>query len=341
MPGTDVRESMRVVLGELPDLPFLPELPARGVGSDMTGRALGLLVDLHAEVQPSGWRVTAAAGRDERRSVSLLGEDLDALEEMAQGWSGSLKIQVCGPWTLAATVELHHGDKALADPGACRDLSVSLMEGVGALIADVQRRVPRANVVVQLDEPFLPAVLAGSVPTASGFGQLRAVDPDTVVAGLARVLQPLRDHALSVVHCCAASVPVGLLVRSGTTAVSLDLTAVGTRADDELGVALEGGTRLLLGVIDSVSSEPTKTNHPTSATDAPNLGGSSVLASTVAPVRALGSRLGLSDDAVAGFILTPTCGLAGASPNGAIEVLALAHSASRRLTEDPAGDLDG
>ena len=56
MPGTDVREAMRVVLGELPDLPHLPELPGRGVGADLTGRTVGLLLDLHAEVQPSGWR---------------------------------------------------------------------------------------------------------------------------------------------------------------------------------------------------------------------------------------------------------------------------------------------
>ena len=34
MPGTDPAEAMRIVLGELPDLPHLAELPARGPGAD-------------------------------------------------------------------------------------------------------------------------------------------------------------------------------------------------------------------------------------------------------------------------------------------------------------------
>ena len=38
MPGTDPLETMRLVLGELPDLPFLAELPGRGPGADLTGR---------------------------------------------------------------------------------------------------------------------------------------------------------------------------------------------------------------------------------------------------------------------------------------------------------------
>ena len=36
----------------------------------------------------------------------MLAHDLDALEEAADGYRGPLKIQVCGPWTLAATIEL-------------------------------------------------------------------------------------------------------------------------------------------------------------------------------------------------------------------------------------------
>ena len=43
MPGTDVVQTCRMVFGELPDLPFLPELPGRGPGADMTGRAAALL----------------------------------------------------------------------------------------------------------------------------------------------------------------------------------------------------------------------------------------------------------------------------------------------------------
>src|SRR4051794_39119752 len=104
LPGTDVREAVRVVLGELPALPHLPELPGRGPGADMVGRAVGLLPGLHADVQPAGWRLVDLPGRDERRAVSWLGEDLDALEELAAGVEGPLKLQACGPVTLAASL---------------------------------------------------------------------------------------------------------------------------------------------------------------------------------------------------------------------------------------------
>src|ERR1700738_2540693 len=121
LPGHDMAEAVRLVMGELgerPGLPFLPELPQRGVGADMVGRGTAFLVDLYAEVQPSGWRVSERPGRDHRRAHSYLSSDLDLLEEHTQGYTGLLKLQAAGPWTLAATVELPHGDKLLADPGA-------------------------------------------------------------------------------------------------------------------------------------------------------------------------------------------------------------------------------
>ena len=37
MPGTDPAEAVAVVLGELPDFPYLPELPARGPGAEQPG----------------------------------------------------------------------------------------------------------------------------------------------------------------------------------------------------------------------------------------------------------------------------------------------------------------
>ncbi|NUU20641.1 MAG: methionine synthase, partial [Streptomycetaceae bacterium] len=188
MPGTDAREAVRLVVGELPAFPHLPELPDRGVGADLTGRGAGLLVDLFADVQPSGWRFTDRPGRDHRRAAAWLREDLDALEEFTQGYRGPLKVQLAGPWTLAVTIELAHGDKALADPGACRDIAASLAEGLRGHVADLRKRIPGGELVVQFDEPALPAVLAGSVPTASGFGKLRAVDKAVVREALRTVI---------------------------------------------------------------------------------------------------------------------------------------------------------
>ncbi len=146
MPGTDPAEAMRVVAGELPDFPFLPELPDRGPGADLTGRTAALLVDMPAEVTPRGWRLAERPGRDLARARSMLASDLDVLEEVLQGFEGPLKIQLCGPWTLAATLELTRTmNVALADPGAVADLTASLAEGAAAYAADVAKRVPGAQ----------------------------------------------------------------------------------------------------------------------------------------------------------------------------------------------------
>ena len=141
------------------------------------GRTAALLVDMPVETTTGGWRLADRPGRDASRAASMLARDLDELEEAAQGWDGPLKVQACGPWTLAASIELtRRRDPALADPGAVADLTASLAEGVAAHVAEVRKRVPGATVVLQLDEPSLPAVLAGAVPSASGLNRITEVE---------------------------------------------------------------------------------------------------------------------------------------------------------------------
>ncbi|GAA1410956.1 methionine synthase [Kitasatospora putterlickiae] len=316
LPGTDAREAARTSTGVLEHLPFLPELPARGPGADMIGRSAGLLVELFAQTEPSGWRFTDRPGRDTRRAHSWLGEDLDALEEFTQGYQGALKVQAVGPWTLAASVELKHGEKALADPGACRDIAGSLTEGLRRHLADVRRRVPGAEVVLQLDEPSLPAVLAGEVKTASGFQRLRAVDRQVAEETLREVVRAL--DAPVVVHCCAPRVPLPLLRRAGVAGVSLDFSLLTEREDDDLGEAVEAGTVILAGVVpstDQALSDP---------------------AGSVQGVRTLWRRLGFSPELLGRRVLvTPTCGLAGASPAHARTALSLSVKAARSLVDNP------
>src|SRR2546423_1371902 len=222
LPGTDVGAAHRLVFDELPDLAFLPELPARGVGADMAGRGTALLVDFYAEVQPSGWRLADRPGRDARRAAAFLRQDLDSLEENAQDFTGTLKVQAVGPWTLAATLELRHGDRMLSDLGAVRELAESLTEGLKLHLAEIRKRAPRAGrVLLQLDEPALPGALSGTVPTASGFGRLRAVDEPVARELLAQVIQAVHATATDAaaapvaVHCCASDVPIDLLPTAG------------------------------------------------------------------------------------------------------------------------------
>ncbi|MFE0460818.1 methionine synthase [Kitasatospora sp. NPDC058965] len=319
MPGTDAREAARTSTGALEQLPFLPELPARGPGADMIGRSAGLLVELFAEVQPSGWRFADRPGRDTRRAHSWLGEDLDALEEFTQGYQGALKVQAVGPWTLAASVELRHGEKALADPGACRDIAGSLAEGLRRHLAELRKRVPGAQPVLQLDEPSLPAVLAGNVKTASGFQRLRAVDRQVAEEALRELIRSLDVPVL--VHSCAPGVPIPLLRRAGVAGISLDFGLLTEREDDDLGEAVEGGTVLLAGVVPAVDAASSASSDP---------------AGSVTVVRRLWRRLGLDPELLGRRVLvTPTCGLAGASPAYARQALSQAVTGARSLVDNP------
>jgi methionine synthase II (cobalamin-independent) len=334
----DAREAVRLVVGELAGFPHLPELPERGVGADLTGRSAGLLVELYADVQPSGWRFTDRPGRDHRRAVSWLREDLDALEEFTQGYTGPLKVQVAGPWTLAATIELAHGDKALADPGACRDIAASLAEGLRVHVADLRRRVPGAELVVQFDEPALPGVLAGSVPTASGFGKLRAVEKAVVREALRTVVDAAA--APTVVHSCAPGVPIGLLREAGAKAVSLDFSLLRERDDEVIGEAVEDGMGFLFGVVPSLPPPVPSNRAANRASTRGNTGAGarplSDPAGTVRGVRTLWKRLGFAPEALGrAVVVTPTCGLAGADPEWVRRVLKHSVEAARVLHEAP------
>jgi methionine synthase II (cobalamin-independent) len=311
-PGEDPAEATRVVFGELPDLPHLPELPARGPGSDMIARTAGLLVDLAVGLQPSGWRFADHPTRDTSRTHGYLAEDLDTLEEFAADVEGPVKIQVAGPWTLAASIEMRSGERALADPGAVRDLTASLAEGVAAHVRDVRRRLPRATVLLQLDEPSLPGVLDGSVPTASGFSRIRSVEAPHAEERLRQVIEAA--GVFPIVHCCASRVPYALLRAAGAKAISVDASLI--RDEDAIGEAVEAGTGFLMGI---VPGRDTRLPAP---------------AKSVTPVRTLWHRLGLSPRTLAAsVVLTPVCGLSGATPAYARGALKHCREAGRILRE--------
>jgi methionine synthase II (cobalamin-independent) len=313
MPGEDFGEATRLVIDELPDVLHLPEVPARGAIADMTGRTLGLIGDLGFDLQPAGWRLTDAAGVDHRRARSLLAQDLDTFEELTQGYDGTLKLQVTGPWTLASTVEKPRGDRVLSDHGARRELAQALAEGVRDHLADVRRRVPGAALLLQVDEPALPAVLAAQIPTASGFGRHRSVTPPLASEALEWVLAAAAETP-TVVHCCAPEPPVGLLRGAGAGGVSVDLDVLAAGAYDDLATALDEGAQVLLGVV------------PSTGDSAP------VTRPVVERVLRLLDMLGFDPQEVAGqLVLTPACGMAGATPAYARAALRAVREASTEI----------
>jgi hypothetical protein len=326
LPGTDPLEAMRLVFGELPDLPHLAELPGRGPGADLTGRTAALLVDLPVELTPTGWRFTGRPGRDLRRAHGFLSADLDALQEVSGGYAGPLKIQVCGPWTLAATIELSRSqDPALADAGAVADLTASLAEGLAAHVADVRKRVPGARLVVQLDEPALPAVIAGGVPTASGLSRLPVPEMSDIETGLGSIISAAA--AFTVVHCCALSVPFGMIKGAGADGAGCDLSKLARTEEDGLAEAVEAGLAIVAGVIPATEVG--------GAAEPPPAG------QAAREVTALWQRMGWPaarsgtgpGDVAAQVVLAPACGMAGATPAYARAAMACCREAARLLPE--------
>lgn len=321
LPGDDDRayaEAVRLVLGELPDLPFLPELPARGAGAGMTGRALAIMDGLGADLQPAGWRLTDAPGIDHRRARSQLAQDLDQVEEQGQGLTGSFKVQLAGPWTLAATVERPRGDKVLADHGARRDLAQALAEGVRTHVADVRRRLPDAErLVVQVDEPALTAVMGGGIPTASGFGRHRTVHPPEVSEALGWLFDAIAGAGAEAwVHSCAPDAPLQLLRGAGARGLVVDLSVLSAADHEVVAEALDAGETVGLGVVPSTDPGAAPTDGE--------------LAERV--LRWL-DMVGL-DPATVGdrLVVTATCGLAGASQQWARQSLTLLRATAAHLS---------
>jgi methionine synthase II (cobalamin-independent) len=320
LPGEDIDRALALVFDELPDLPHLPELPARGPGADIIGRTATQLVDLPVDLQPAGWRLVDRPGIDLRRGRDLMAPDRDALLPVAgPAYDGRLKVQLAGPWTLAASLELPRGGPVLADAGAVRDLAASLGEAVREHLAAVSAHVPAARLVLQLDEPSLPAVMAGRVRTASGFGALRTPEVATVQAALAGVISAAGSVPV-VVHCCDADLPLQICRDAGAAAVSVDVLTLPADRDG-LGESVEAGVGLWLGVVPSIG--PGVAPTPRSVAD---------------PVRRLWHELGFAADQLPDTVtITPTCGLAGASPGWVHSAYRVLRQAARALTEAPEG----
>ena len=324
-PGTSAREAAEIVVGELHRLPHLVELPARGIGADLIGRAGALLVDIAIDTVPRGYRVASGRSAVTRRAASLLAEDVDALEEAwekagLRGTQRTVKVQAPGPITLAAQLELGNGHRAITDPGAVRDLAGSLAEGVAVHRAEVARRLD-CPVVVQFDEPTLPAALLGRLTGVTGLSQVHPVD-ESVAAAL------LDDCASTVggevaIHSCAPGLPWPMLRRGKISAVSFDLSTLTADDLDGIGEFVESGRTVMLGVVPATAPD-----RPPSAEEV----ASSVVAFTDRlgfPRAVLPERIGV----------TPTCGVAGATQQWARAAIELTQKASEAIADDPAAIL--
>lgn len=248
MPGTSMAEACDIVLGETGDLPHLPQLPERGLGSDAVGRTAGLLRWLTVDRGPRAWRLVDRPQLASRHLWDLMERDLDTAQEV---WGESLetvKVQVVGPWTLAAQLELPNGHRALTDRGATRDLADALEEAVVAHRADVARRFG-GEVVLQVDEPALADATGGKLRGTTDFERIRAVPEEVALDRLQRLYADILNAGNQWEFAPAAP----------TLAVTF--SAIDTARDmDGVGQLLENGGRLALGVETAASESATATD---------------------------------------------------------------------------------
>jgi hypothetical protein len=154
------------------------------------------------------------------------------------------------------------------------------------------------------------------------------VDRGVVEGALRQVVEAARGPAGDpdgrvpvVVHSCAPGVPFALLRRAGAAGVSFDFSLLTERDDEAVGEAVEAGTALFAGVVPAVEPGSNALSDP---------------AGSVMGVRTLWRRLGLSPELLTrSVVVTPACGLAGASPAYARAALAHCVRAARSLANDP------
>ena len=147
-PTADMVDALHRVRGELgdPHLPFLPELPHRGWRATTLARTIATFDGLHAEGASYGWRLThtGTASRESALAYATYESDINALADVvgqensrggrsngnASGGEPIFKIQLTGVYTLAASIYLPSGERAISDPGATRDIRESLLAGL-------------------------------------------------------------------------------------------------------------------------------------------------------------------------------------------------------------------
>lgn len=303
-------EAARIIRGELgsPHLPFLAELPDRGVGSDALGRTAALLVEMAVDVQPYGWRLVDRPGKDFRRAASALSTDINVLADVAGAEdtpAPELKVQLLGPLGLAAGLHLHNGERALIDYGARRDIADSLAAGVGGYLSRISSAVPGARLVVQVDEPDIAAVLAGTIPTSSGYRTLRAVGGQEVTESWQVVIEALREAGAAeiVISVPEIEAPIDRIMAAGADGVAVPLRALTTRQWEQLATAVEAGKRIWAGALDVSRGTLPR------------------VADIVESVWRPWHELGLPASSLGSIRVTPSAGLAGHTPATATAVL--------------------
>lgn len=321
LPGTDFPAALRMTFDLSGGFPWVPELPQRGPWAGILGRGLGLPDAPRVDYLAGQWHLASSAGGEQRRARSIWRDDMEMLGEFAHDYRGKLKLAITGPWTLASNLATSHSELVLADQGARRELAEGLGHGIGQVLGALGRDIPGAKLVLQVDEPALPAVAAGAIRTSGGFFRHRAVAPQELWAGLDTMIRAVDGRASEVVlHSCAAWSGPGstwplsdLRTQASIDAVSFDLDQLGDADFDVVAEMVDAGGTFYAGILPSTGA----------VWDADRLGQRAA---------ALVQRLGRPD--LGSLVFTPACGMSGWTPVQVSAALRALATATNRIRED-------
>lgn len=253
-------------LGEqLPPMPLAAHSSDDRWGADAIGRAVGLLSELHVDRASFGWRLTSAAGKDERLESSALSEAFDAIAEYGEGYTGQIQVSLPGPWTVVTALSLSSGAAVLSDFGARRDVIQAYTFGIVEFAAKLTRLGMQP--VIRLVETRLHPVLTGTWPTVSGWRTLPAVPENQVYAGLASTLRHLPPVLLSLpdfapLHLQGKEITAAEVIRnSSATSVSVPLANLKTQGWEQLAMIAEAGIGTWLHLPAEAGSRPEEVKH--------------------------------------------------------------------------------
>ena len=228
----------------------------------MLGRAGALLIDVAIDTVPRGYRIAARPGAVTRRAISLLDEDMDALEE-AWEVAGPARRRARGQG--AGSGADHAGGRAGAGqrpPGDHR---------FRRRCATWRRRWPKALPRTARRWPadsthrWWCSSTSRRCPRHLG-GQLTGVTALSPVArarrgGGRRTARHLRrcggrhGRRMSLLHSCAPDLPWDLLQRSTIGAVSVDAGTLRAADLDGIAAFVESGRTVMLGVVPGTAPE--------------------------------------------------------------------------------------
>lgn len=291
-----------------------------------------MLIELPIDAQPYGWRLVSRPGADQRRASSTVRSDVNLLADIMgaqESLAPQLKVSVLGPMSLAASLHLHYGERALGDYGARREIAASLAAGLVEHLAALRQAVPGTELVLQFDEPEIVRVLNGAIPTSSGYQTLRSIPLEEVRAAWDLVVSAARSAGVTDVLFALPEVGSAMeaALTIGADGVGVALDSLATKDWDQLAMAAEAGKNLYLGIVNPLEAQSgpqsAPQREPQSAgrrTQGPAV--SSLVDAVMRPWRGVG----LSNATLGTLVVTPSSGLEKVSPQQATSVL-------RRLTD--------